>query len=519
MSKDLKNVASVSLTTVLSRVTGLLRDVLIFAALGASAWSSAFIVGFTIPNLFRRLFGEGALSSAFIPVFSTVIEKKNVQLALAFFSHFIVRWTFLLTGLAIALFILVQLFLSIDTFSERWVLSFKIFQWLLPYMIFICLAAIFSGALNSLGRFFSASFAPVLFNLVLILAVLIGIFRGTDESGIIVWLCGGVLLGGLLQLLLPLIDLKNQGWTLSRTNKAVEFSESFQSFQSLFFPSLLGAAVLQINILVSRLLANTLDDTAVSFLYVSSRMMELPLGVFAIAVVTVFFPVLSRTFESSTLDSFANVILKGLRFILIIVLPAAVGLSVLSKEILIVLFEWGSFGLSDVRATVPILIIYSIALPFYSITTYAVRCFYAGKNMKLPVRLSIYFLILNTVFSLLFMNIWGVYGLALANLLSAILHTVFILRAMKKSYWISFNKGLKEIILPIFIGLLVILIISLLGKGVVSYLDYTHKIDAFISVFTLIPLSVFGYFLVLHFFKISDLSFIKFSKTDNKMHD
>ena len=142
MSQEFRNVASVSLTTVLSRVTGLLRDVLIFAALGASAWSSAFIVGFTIPNLFRRLFGEGALSSAFIPIFSTIIEKKGVQSALAFFSHFIVRWTFLLSVLAIALAFLVQLFLSMNPLSERWVLSLRIFQWLMPYMIFVCLAAI-----------------------------------------------------------------------------------------------------------------------------------------------------------------------------------------------------------------------------------------------------------------------------------------------------------------------------------------------------------------------------------------
>lgn len=518
MSQDLKNVASVSLTTVLSRVTGLLRDVLIFAALGASAWSSAFIVGFTIPNLFRRLFGEGALSSAFIPVFSSIIEKKSVQSALAFFSHFIVRWTLLLSGLALAMVVLVQLFLSMGTLSERWVLSFKIFQWLLPYMIFICLAAIFSGALNSIGRFFSASFAPVLFNLVLIVSVVIGIIQGTDESGIIIWLCGGVLLGGLLQLLLPLFDLKKQGWTVKRTSNAVEFSESFESFRALFFPSLLGAAVLQINILVSRLLANTLDDTAVSLLYVSSRMMELPLGVFTIAVVTVFFPLMSRTFESSALDSFAEVILKGLRFILIIVLPAAVGLSVLSKEILIVLFEWGSFRLSDVYATVPILIIYALALPFYSITTFAVRCFYAGKDMKLPVRLSIWFLILNTIFSLIFMNLWGVYGLAFANLLSAILHTFFIGKAMKDSYKISFSKGLKQLLVPILIGLISIALISLFGKGVVSSLDCTYKMHAFISVIVLIPLSVGAYFSVLQFFKISDLSSIKLWKSNNETH-
>jgi peptidoglycan biosynthesis protein MviN/MurJ (putative lipid II flippase) len=199
-------------------------------------------------------------------------------------------------------------------------------------------------------------------------------------------------------------------------------------------------------------------------------------------------------------------------------LPAAVGLSVLSKEILIVLFEWGSFRLSDVYATVPILIIYALALPFYSITTFAVRCFYAGKDMKLPVRLSIWFLILNTIFSLIFMNLWGVYGLAFANLLSAILHTFFIGKAMKDSYNISFSKGLKQLLVPILIGLISIALISLFGKGVVSSLDCTYKMHAFISVIVLIPLSVGAYFSVLQFFKISDLSSIKLWKSNNETH-
>ena len=248
-------------------------------------------------------------------------------------------------------------------------------------------------------------------------------------------------------------------------------------------------------------------------------MMELPLGVFTIAVVTVFFPVMSRTFESSTLDSFAEVILKGMRFILIIVLPAAVGLCVLSKEILVVLFEWGSFGISDVNATVPILIIYSLALPFYSITTYAVRCFYAGKDMKLPVRLSIWFLILNTIFSLLLMNVWGVYGLAFANLLSAILHTLFIGKAMKDSYKVSFICGLKHVFIPILVGLSAIILIILLGEGIISYFQFSHKIEAFISVFVFIPLSVCSYFFVLKLFKVSGLSMMKFRKSNDVMRD
>ena len=152
---------------------------------------------------------------------------------------------------------------------------------------------------------------------------------------------------------------------------------------------------------------------------------------------------------------------------------------------------------------------HTAALPFYSITTFAIRCFYAGKNMKLPVRISIHILILNTIFSLIFMNFLGVHGLALANLLSAILHTVFALQALKENYMISFIKGLKHIFLPILVGLFAITAICILGKIGLSYFDFTHKVNAFISVFSLIPISVGCYFGVLRIFKISDLSFVK----------
>jgi peptidoglycan biosynthesis protein MviN/MurJ (putative lipid II flippase) len=139
--------------------------------------------------------------------------------------------------------------------------------------------------------------------------------------------------------------------------------------------------------------------------------------------------------------------------------------------------------------------------------------------MKLPVRLSIIVLILNTIFSIIFMNIWGVYGLAFANLLSAILHTIFAVQAMKESYMISFRKGLKDLFLPILIGLSMIAVICLLGKVGLSYFDFTHKIYAFVSVSLLIPMSVGCYFYVLKIFKISDLSFVKSLKSNHEISD
>ena len=512
MRQHLKNIASVSLTTVLSRITGLIRDVVFFATIGANAFSSAFIIGFTIPNLFRRLFGEGALSSAFIPVFSSLSEKFSMASALNFFRHFILRWSLYLTLIAVLTTALLQVGVLMGYIPDRWILPVKIFQSLMPYMVFICMAAIVSGALNVFGRFLSASFAPVLFNCVFIAALLLGGYFSKVESGILFWLCGAVLVGGLMQLLLPAYDLYRQSLGLVRgSEQMVSQAESigrtfspddekaaFKSFWSIFIPSLLGAALLQINILVSRLLAHSLDDTSVSFLYVSSRLMELPLGIFTLAIVTVFFPEMSRAFVDQSRSVFSEIAHRGMHCILLIVLPATLGLCLLSKEILMVLFQWGQFNVSNVQATAPIVVIYALALPFHSIATFCVRCFYSAKAMTVPVRISLILLLLNTVLSLVFMSIWGVYGLALANLIAAVLHAQMLLSATTKAFSISLVRGLKPILKPILYGLATIGIICILGKFFLAYCDLTEKLSAIWAIGTLIPLSACSYFFVLH---------------------
>ena len=506
------------MTTVLSRITGLIRDVVFFAAIGANAFSSAFIIGFTIPNLFRRLFGEGALSSAFIPVFSSLSEKFSRASALSFFLHFIIRWSLYLTVIALLVTGLLQLAMLWEFIPNRWILPVKIFQILMPYMVFICMAAIVSGALNVFGRFLSASFAPVLFNVVFILALLLGIRFSEAESNILLWLCAAVLLGGLMQLLLPSYDLYRQrtlrGCPFERIGARMEVLEeelgtddreaAFKSFWSLFVPSLLGAALMQINILVSRLLAHSLDDTSVSFLYVSSRLMELPLGIFTIAIITVFFPEMSRAFAEHSRSVFFQIAQRGMHCIMLIVLPATLGLCLLSKEILMVLFQWGQFNSGDVHATAPIVIIYALSLPFHSIATFCVRCFYSAKSMHLPVRIALVLLLLNTVLSLIFMTMWGVYGLAAANLITAIIHALMLLSATHKTFSIEFMRGLKPILNPILCGLIAIVIICVSGKFALAHFNLSEKLSAIVAVSLLIPLSASSYFFILHRLGISN---------------
>ena len=508
MSKELRNIISVSGTTILSRITGLLRDVLIVAALGASIWSSAFILGFTLPNLFRRLFGEGALTSAFIPIFSAIYKKESTAKSLLFFNRFLFRWVLFLLGFISLFYFIINSFLSLDILSFRWEAAFELLNLLLPYILLVCLAAIAGGALNVFGRFLIPAAAPIVFNLCLILFILIGMVREEDAERLVIWLCFGVLAGGLLQLLLPLFELFKFGWLPRWAFRMKDQQKEWLDFWSLFTPSLIGAAVLQINLLISRLLAYTLEDSAVTLLYISSRLMELPLGVFTIAIVTVYFPSMARAFASESVASFQQVFYKGLRLILLIVAPSTIGLWLLSEPILVALFEWGSFASSDVLETVPIVSIFALSLPFYSMATYYTRTFYAQKNMRAPVKVSAYVLIINTVFSLLLMPFIGIYGLALANLISALFFCFLLQFELKKAYKILILEGVQSIFLPVCTGCLGILLLCIIGQALLGSMELNSKMLSLLTLVTLIPSSAFLYFYILYKSKVKDIAFL-----------
>lgn len=427
MLKNLRNIAVISLSTVGSRVLGLIRDIMIFAALGTSIWNSAFILAFTLPNLFRRLLGEGALTSAVVPVFTDVLKKQGREVAFLFFNQVLLRVSAMLLATVTGGVALLALLNSLGWLTGRWGLGADLSVILLPYMIFICLAAIVSAGLNVIGRFAAAALTPVLLNLSMIGALGASWFLESGQKEIVYFLCGGVLFGGLLQLALPAWDLFRQGWRPKLTR---ESSESLEQVWSLFLPGLMGAAILQVNILVSRLLAFTLDESSVSVLYLASRLMELPLGVFTISVVTVFFPLLASAVSDKDKSGFARSFNQGARLILAISIPAGVGLLVLAEPILSLLFNWGNFSLEDVQATQPLLAIYAIGLPFYSLATFATRGLHARKDMVSPVRIAGFSLVINAVAGYLLMQFFGAAGLAAANIIAAAVQAAMLWRGL-----------------------------------------------------------------------------------------
>ena len=506
MLQNLKNIAVVSLSTVGSRLLGLLRDVLVFAALGTSLWNSAFILAFTLPNLFRRLLGEGALTSAIVPVFSDVLEREGREGAFRFFNQVLIRLLLtLVVIIALGMCLLVWAAGS-GWLPERWQTGAGLAVWLLPYMLFICLAAILSAGLNLVGRFAVAAATPILLNLAMIAALAAGLWMEAGAARIVYWLCGGVLVGGLLQLLLPAIDLMRQGW---RPRLEPQRGEALAELWRLFLPGLMGAAILQVNILVSRLLAYTLDESSVSVLYLASRLMELPLGVFTIAVATVFFPLLAKSLSQGDEAGFSSSFLSGIRLVVGISLPAGIGLIVLGEPIIECLFLWGAFGASDVAATVPLLAIYGVGLPFYSVATFATRGLHASKDMRTPVRVAGYCLLINFFAGLGLMQIWGAAGLAAANVLAAVAQSGLLWSALSagrtRLRFRALGPALGKVL---FAGAAMGLACAVAWPWFDSF-GLAEKLDATLAVAVCVPGGVGLYFGLLYLLRFEELDALK----------
>jgi putative peptidoglycan lipid II flippase len=424
MSRTLSSIFSVSSATLLSRVLGLFRDILVFAALGASLWNSAFLLAFTLPNLLRRLLGEGALTAALIPILSQTRHESGDQGAFRFLNAILLRLTVVLAGIVVLGFILAGLVLGLgEERIGRWSVALELLQVLSPYLILICLAAAFAAALNVWRQFLWPSLSPVWLNLAMIGSLIPYVLGERDPQKLVFYLCLGVLLGGLAQCLVPAVLTYRLGWRPSLNAPA---TPRLHQFGSLFLPSLMGAAILQINTLISRVLAFTVSPEGVSQLYLAVRLVEFPLGLFAVAVSTVFFPLLAARSASRDSAGFSRTYEEGLLLTLALTIPAAAGLALLGLPMLTLLFSWGAFGNNDAVAVYPILVIYSVGIPFYALAGYLTRNFHARQDMKTPLRVAGYTLLFNLGASLALMPFLGVIGLALANVLASVYQTVWL---------------------------------------------------------------------------------------------
>lgn len=415
--------------TLCSRILGFLRDIIFFAILGSSLEASAFLIAFAIPNLFRRLCGEGALNSVFIPVFAQrYIQKPHT--APHFLNIFFTRFGIYL-GISIlcAMYILAILHHYIG--SHKWATVLFLTNAMLPYLWFICTAALLNGALNVFNAFSLTAFSPIFLNLSMLGGLWLGSFSAIPIKQVsILAVC--VIIGGWLQWFLPKIQLKRKGFPIHYS--AWENDPDISRIWQLFLPSVLGAAVFQINAMLGRFFAYTIDEHAVSALYLANRFLELPLGLFAFAIISTLLPKLSL-YSAQKNDIGAQQLLKnGISLLLLLLLPAAVGLYFLAEPMMDLCFCWGRFSFKDTQNIVPLLKIFSIGLPIFGLSSLLTRVFYAQKNTQTPVKIASLTLINYALCAYILTPYCGIQSLAAASVISTLGQFILQYKIIQKKY-------------------------------------------------------------------------------------
>ncbi|RWU03270.1 murein biosynthesis integral membrane protein MurJ [Pseudodesulfovibrio sp. S3] len=429
-----KNAAVVAGATLVSRILGFVRDIIVAFALGAGLFADAFFVAFRIPNLLRRLFGEGSLTMAFIPIYSRIMEDEGEEAAQAMARSAMIWLVAVLVGITVLVELLARpLTMAIapgflDN-AEQFRVTVDLVRICFPYVIFICGVALCMGILNSRNHFLAPALAPVALNAALIGAALFGYFTGFNVAYSMAY---GVLIGGVAQWFLqqPFLTKVGFSWrgSWSWHNKGVA------RMGLLMLPTVFGAAVYQINILLGTLLASFLPVGSVSYLYYADRLVQFPLGVFGIAVSTAALPSLSRLAAKGEMEEFDGTMSSAMGLTLFIALPAAAGLVGLAEPIIGLLFERGAFTSEAVAATASALVAYAVGLPFIALSRPLVAGFYALEDTRTPVKIAVACLAANIGIGVLLMQFMAHVGLALAVSLSSLLNftLLYLLLARKR---------------------------------------------------------------------------------------
>jgi putative peptidoglycan lipid II flippase len=496
------SVAAVALATVLSRIAGLFRDSVLFALLGLSVWSGAFLFAFTIPNLFRRMLGEGALSSAMIPLFTETLERRSRTDAFAFLNQLLTRLSVLILG-AIACFATI-FFLLHRTLSAHWLCAIGLSLLLAPYLLFACLSAMISGALNSFGSFGLPALTALFLNGAMLIfgAAALFIYPAGGLPATL-FLCAGVLGGGICQLAFSAHLLRLHGWHFRWDCSS---NPLLSRLWHLFLPAVLGAAMVQINVTLSRLLAFALTVGGISTLYLSSRLVELPLGIFAIAIISVAFPGLSRLAADGNGDAFAANCGRAHRSMLMVTIPATIGLMLLGRPILTLLFSWGNYGSADLAKTLPVLWASTPGIPFFALVGLSTRIFHAGQDMRSPLSIAAIGIGANLLLTVLLVGPLGAVGIASANVLSSALQCILLQRKMARSRGSSFTfSALTGRTIPLLLASAALLCFLLLSNYFLQT-SLPLRLDALVRIAFAIPAGTAVYVLTLRCFRYEEVS-------------
>lgn len=399
--------------TFISRISGLVRDVVMANIIGANALADAFMVAFRIPNFLRRIFAEGAFSQAFVPVFAELTERNTSEA-----KRFVNVTAGLLGSTTLVLSILGILFAPaiISIFApgyldhpEKFHTTTESLRIMFPYLFCISLVAMSAGIFNTVNRFAVPAVTPVILNLCLI-GALLALVPLLDNAAYA--LAVGVLVAGFVQLAFQIPGLVREGYfprpALDRSNPAV------RKVFALMLPAVFSVSVAQVNMLVNTILASSLVTGSVSWLYYSDRLMEFPVGVFGIALATVVLPSLSREYASGTRESFAAMLDWAIRWVIVIAVPASFALYQLAVPLLTTIFQYNAFSQDDVLMSASALQAFAIGVCGFIFVKILAPGFFARQDTKTPMKIAVTAVIVNVILALILVKSMAHTGLALA---------------------------------------------------------------------------------------------------------
>ncbi len=418
--------------TALSRVAGLVRDMVVARLFGAGFATDAFFMAFTLPNLLRRFFGEGALTAAFVPTFSEVYHRRSQQEAQQLANRcasLLLLTMLLVVGLGIALspWIVQGIGFGFSGIEGKLALTDQLNRLMFPFIGLVSLLALITGVLNVHGHFFLPSLSPLFLNLAMILSALT-LGRLFDQP--IFALAIGVLLGGCLQLFLQWPVLLRYGIRF-RPDFRFRRDEHLTRIVRLMLPGIAGVAIYQINVIVTRLLASFLPEGSVSYLYYGQRLFEFPQGIFIVSLAQAALPLMSQQVAEEDREGLQHSLGFALALISIFALPAALGLMLCAKPVYSLFFLGGEFDLTALEHTSWALICYAPGLLFVGYSRIAAQTFFALKDTRTPVVISFWTLLVNAAAGLALMGPFGHLGLAGALTLASFFNALMLLGALR----------------------------------------------------------------------------------------
>ena len=450
----------VSSWTLLSRIAGLVRDIFTTTLLGASIFHDIFVVVLKIPNIFRKFFAEGAFSQAFIPIYSEYLDKEDDQASQDFLNSLfgvLLSALFIFTILSL-LFAPIFILIFAPGFyfdMPKQELAVSLLRIMFPYLALISLVAFAAGIQNSHNKFSIPAATPLIFNLSLIGAAW---FVAPKIEMPVMALAWGVLLAGFLQLLfqiaplasikkipVPRLDFKNSG---------------LKKFFVLIFPAILAGGIAQINLLVDTVFASLLETGSPTWLYVSDRLIQFPMGIFAIAIGTVLLPGLSRSYAQKNTQAFRLQLENSFKLVFFLAIPSVIGLAIFATPLLATIFQRGAFLWLDVEKSSLSLMGFAFGLPFFMAMKVLVPAFFSRQNTKTPMIIAFISLLLNVVLNYLlaFQFQYGHLGLAIASSISAFVSVIVLSIILKTEGLISFGHMFNLFSVKVFISSLALIL-------------------------------------------------------------